>query len=81
MENITLEDVRSRAEAYYMAVLDGIDVMSHSRECGGCSSLDDYLDEQRRAAHMIGFIIGFNDAEIDGHIMRHMKGGDSNDHD
>lgn len=81
MEDIKLETVRSRAEAYYVALLNGIDAMSHSRECDGCSSLDDYLAEKRRAAHMTGFIIGFSDAEIDEHIMRHMKGGDSNDHD
>ena len=79
MEDIRLEDVRSRAEAYYMAVLDGIYVMSHSRECGRCSSLDDYLAEKQRAAHMTGFIIGFSDAEINEHIRRHMKGAECND--
>lgn len=79
MEDIKLEDVRSRAEAYYMALLNGIDAMSHSRKCDGCSSLDDYLAEKQRAAHMTGFIIGFSDAEIDEHIRRHMKGAECND--
>lgn len=78
MEDIRLEDVRSRAEACYRTLLDCIDTVSRTHHNG---KLDDYLDEQRRATHMIGFIIGFNDAEIDGHIMRHMKGGDSNDND
>ena len=78
MENITLKDVRSRAEACYRTLLDCIDTVSRMHHNG---KLDDYLDEQRRAAHMTGFMIGFSDAEIDEHIMRHMKGGDSNDHD
>lgn len=77
--NITAEDVRSRAEAYYMAVLDGIDAMSHSRECDGCIEIEGHLAEKRRAAHMTGFIIGFSDAEIDQHIRNHMTRGEDND--
>lgn len=71
--NITAEDVRSRAEACFRTLLDSC--THHNRK------LNDYLDEQRRAAHMTGFIIGFSDAEIDEHFMRHMKGAECNDHD
>ena len=76
MEDIRLEDVRSRAEACYQTLLNCIDTVSHMHHNG---KLDDYLDEQRRAAHMTGFIIGFSDDEIDEHIRRHMKGAENND--
>lgn len=81
MEDIRLEDVRSRAEAYYVALLNGIDAISHSQGCDRCIEVEGYLAEKRRAAHMTGFIIGFSDAEIDEHIRRHMKGAACNDHD
>lgn len=76
MDEIALAGVQSRVEAYYRAILDSIHTVSHMHHDG---RLDKYLNEQLRAAHMTGFIIGFNDAEIDGHIRNHMNRGESND--
>ena len=75
MEDIRLEDVRSRAEAYYRTILDGIYAISHVDHGG---RMDGYLAEQTRMAQMAGFIIGFTDDEIKQDIAKRM-GGENDD--
>ena len=75
MEDIRLEDVRSRAEAYYRTILDGIYAASHVDHGG---RMDGYLAEQGRIAQMAGFIIGFTDDEIKQDIAKCM-GGENDD--
>ena len=75
MEDIKLEDVRSRAEAYYRTILDGIYAVSHVDHGG---RMDGYLAEQGRMAQMTGFIIGFTDDEIKQDIAKRM-GGENDD--
>ena len=75
MEDIRLEDVRSRAEAYYRTILDGIYAVSHVDHGG---RMDGYLAEQGRIAQMAGFIIGFTDDEIKQDIAKRM-GGENDD--
>lgn len=75
MEDIRLEDVRSRAEAYYRTILDGIYAVSHVDHGG---RMDGYLAEQGRMAQMAGFIIGFTDDEIKQDIAKRM-GGENDD--
>ena len=71
MEDIRLEDVRSRAEAYYRTILDGIYAVSHVDHGGRMGS---YLSEQVRMAQMAGFIIGFTDDEIRQDVDKRMAG-------
>ena len=75
MEDIRLEDVRSRAEAYYRTILGGIYAVSHVDHGG---RPDGYLAEQGRMAQMAGFIIGFTDDEIKQDIAKRM-GGENDD--
>ena len=75
MEDIRLEDVRSRAEAYYRTILDGIYAVSHVDHGG---RMDGYLAEQTRMAQIAGFIIGFTDDEIMHDIDKRM-GGENDD--
>ena len=75
MEDIRLEDVRSRAEACYRTLLDCIDTVSHVDHGG---RMDGYLAEQGRMAQMAGFIIGFTDDEIKQDIAKRM-GGENDD--
>ena len=75
MEDIRLEEVRSRAEAYYRTILDGIYAISHVDHGG---RMDGYLAEQGRMARMAGFIIGFTDDEIKQDIAKRM-GGENDD--
>ena len=75
MEDIRLEEVRSRAEAYYRTILDGIYAVSHVDHGG---RMDGYLAEQGRMAQMAGFIIGFTDDEIKHDIDKRM-GGENDD--
>ena len=72
---ITAEEVRSRAEAYYRTILDGIYAVSHVDHGG---RMDGYLAEQGRMAQMAGFIIGFTDDEIKHDIDKRM-GGENDD--
>lgn len=72
--NITAEEVRSRAEAYYRTILDGIYAVSHVDHGG---RMDSYLAEQVRMARMAGFIVGFTDDEILQDVDDRMS-GDSN---
>ena len=73
--NITAEEVQSRAEAYYRTILDGIYAVSHIDHGG---RMDGYLAEQTRMAQMAGFIIGFTDDEIRQDVDKRM-GGENDD--